>query len=132
MPSSETARRRRARLVTALLAWGFAVCAATAIGLTAVGAIGDGIMVSGQRPLTPQEVQARLIAASAAARPAPPAPTGAVSLVASAASEALTSPGGAVLARCRRWWSTDSSCARPATRTGPSSPAGAVWPWSPK
>ena len=101
MPSSEVSRRRRARLVTATLAWALAVCAATAIGLTAVGAIGDGIIGAGQRPLTPPEVQARLVAAAAAARPAPPVPAGEVSLLAGAASEALTSPGGAVLARCR-------------------------------
>jgi hypothetical protein len=98
--SSDPDRRRRARLTTATVAWLLAVLAATAIGLTAVGAIGAGIVGTGQRPLTPQEVQARLLAASAAARPAPVADRTTAEPPAAADAEALTSHGGTVLARC--------------------------------
>jgi len=100
VPSSDPYRRRRARLVTATVAWVLAVLAATAVGLTAVGAIGAGIVGTGQRPLTPQEVEARLLAASAA-RPAPIADrTAPVPAAASTPAEALAGRGGTVLARC--------------------------------
>jgi hypothetical protein len=95
---------RRPRPVAATLAWAVAVVGATTIGLTAVGAIGDGIIGSSQRPLNPQEVEARLTAAAAAARPAP-APGGVPTVAPPAAgattAEALGSRGGTVVARCR-------------------------------
>lgn len=98
MPGTEPARRRRARFLVATLAWVITVVAATAVGLTAVGAIGDGIIGSGQRPLTSQEVQARLLAAAARPAAVPGAPARAP---ASPAPYALASRGGTVLARCR-------------------------------
>jgi hypothetical protein len=93
-------RGRRARLLVATLAWLLGVVGATAVGLMAVGAIGDGIIGSGQRPLSPPEVQARLLAAAAATRPAA-APGDVVQPLAAAAPEALASRGGTVLAQCR-------------------------------
>jgi hypothetical protein len=99
VPGSETTRRRRARLLIATLAWVVGVFAATAVGMMAVGAIGDGIIGTGQRPLTAQEVEARLVA-PAGARPAP-ASGNVVQPLASAAPDALASRGGTVLAHCR-------------------------------
>jgi hypothetical protein len=98
MPGSKTGGRRRTGLVAGILAWMIVVCAATAVGLTAVGAVGDGIVGAGQRPLTEAEVQARLRTAGAI----PPAPVadGSVRPLASVGPEALASRGGTVLAQC--------------------------------
>ncbi len=57
-------------MVAGVAAWAAAVGAALVVGLTAVGAIGAGLLGPGQQPLTPAEVDARL----ASAEPAAPAP----------------------------------------------------------
>lgn len=101
MPSPPARRPPPARNVTAALAWLVAAVAATLVGLTAVGAIGSGIVGTAQPQLSPAEVDARLAAAgttgpAASATPAAtvtvPEPTG--------ATDVLASAGGSVVARC--------------------------------
>jgi hypothetical protein len=87
----------RTRVVAGVAAWAAAVGAALVVGLTAVGAIGAGLLGPGQEPLTPAEVDARL----ASADPATPAlgtPTAAAPQVGS--PEVIATAGGTVLARC--------------------------------
>jgi len=79
-------------VVAGVAAWAAAVGAALVVGLTAVGAIGAGLLGPGQQPLTPAEVDARL----ASADPATPAPGTAVA----APPEVIATAGGTVLARC--------------------------------
>lgn len=79
-------------MVAGVAAWAAAVGAALVVGLTAVGAIGAGLLGPGQQPLTPAEVDARL----ASADPATPAPGTAVA----APPEVIATAGGTVLARC--------------------------------
>jgi hypothetical protein len=89
----------RTRLVAGVAAWAAALGAALIVGLTAVGAIGAGLLGPEQQPLTPAEVDARL----ASAEPAPPVatPTAAPAPVESGtAPEVIATDGGTVLARC--------------------------------
>jgi hypothetical protein len=90
----------RTRLVAGVAAWAAALGAALVVGLTAVGAIGAGLLGPGQQPLTPAEVDARLASAEPAApvdTPAtvPPAPGGS-----GTAPQVIATDGGTVLARC--------------------------------
>ena len=78
-------------------AWAGAVGAALVVGLTAVGAIGAGLLGPGQQPLTPAEVDARL----ASAEPAAPAPVPPVTAGPQVGSpDVIATAGGTVLARC--------------------------------
>jgi len=89
----------RTRLVAGVAAWAAALGAALVVGLTAVGAIGAGLLGPAQQPLTPAEVDARL----ASAEPAPPVDTRAAVSPAvdpGAAPEVIATDGGTVLARC--------------------------------
>ena len=89
----------RTRLVAGVAAWAAALGAALAVGLTAVGAIGAGLLGAEQQPLTPAEVDARL----ASAEPVAPAPqTAAPEVLAPevVAPEVIATAGGTVLARC--------------------------------
>lgn len=64
--------------MTGVLAWLVAVAAATLVGLTAVNAIGSGIVGPGQQPLAPGQVDARILAgpsAGASVAPGTPAPS---------------------------------------------------------
>lgn len=84
-------------MVAGVAAWAAAVGAALVVGLTAVGAIGAGLLGPGQQPLTPAEVDARL----ASAEPAPPAPETPLTAAPSTGSpEVIATAGGTVLARC--------------------------------
>ncbi|HWO65713.1 MAG TPA: hypothetical protein VNO31_37340, partial [Umezawaea sp.] len=56
----------RTRALTVALAWAAALGAATVVGMTAVNAIGSGIVGAGQEPLSQSEVDARLSATPAA------------------------------------------------------------------
>ena len=87
----------RTRVVAGVAAWAAAVGAALVVGLTAVGAIGAGLLGPGQQPLTPAEVDARLASAEPAA-PAPGTPLTAAPPVGS--PEVIATAGGTVLARC--------------------------------
>jgi hypothetical protein len=87
----------RTRVVAGVAAWAAAVGAALVVGLTAVGAIGAGLLGPGQQPLTPAEVDARLASADPAT-PAPGTPTAADAQVGS--PEVIATAGGTVLARC--------------------------------
>ncbi|HET6258418.1 MAG TPA: hypothetical protein VFE39_07185 [Pseudonocardia sp.] len=102
-----TSRRTRTALVA--LAWAALVVVATLVGMSAVGAIGSGILGDGQQPLTPAQVDDALAAArvapgpaSGSPAPAPPspAPSPASSVSATAATDVVASPGGTVVARC--------------------------------
>jgi hypothetical protein len=102
-----TSRRTRTALVA--LAWAALVVVATLVGMSAVGAIGSGILGDGQQPLTPAQVDDALAAARVAPRPASgspapappsPAPSPASSVSATAATDVVASPGGTVVARC--------------------------------
>ena len=88
----------RTRLVAGVAAWAAALGAALVVGLTAVGAIGAGLLGPGQQPLTPAEVDARL----ASAEPAAPVDTPAAVPPADpvATPEVIATDGGTVLARC--------------------------------
>jgi hypothetical protein len=88
----------RTRLVAGVAAWAAALGAALVVGLTAVGAIGAGLLGPGQQPLTPAEVDARL----ASAEPAAPVDTPAAVPPAApvATPEVIATDGGTVLARC--------------------------------
>jgi hypothetical protein len=89
--------------VLAVLAWAATVVVATLVGMSAVGAMGSGILGAGEEPLTPAQVDQAL--AAARATPAPPPPTPAPPTPDAQAApvgptEVVTSPGGTVLARC--------------------------------
>jgi len=89
----------RTRLVAGVAAWAAALGAALVVGLTAVGAIGAGLLGAEQQPLTPAEVDARL----ASAEPVAPAPQTSAPEVAAPeviAPEVIATAGGTVLARC--------------------------------
>lgn len=89
----------RTRALTVALAWAAALVAATVVGLTAVNAIGSGIVGAGQRPLSQSEVDARL-----SVLPSPPrtSPTPTTTSTPDPAVEptVVTSQGGTVVARC--------------------------------
>ncbi|WP_433290073.1 hypothetical protein ACQPZQ_42200 [Pseudonocardia sp. CA-142604] len=94
-----TPRRTHPALVA--LAWAAAVVVATLVGMSAVGAIGTGILGGGQQPLTPAEVDQALAAARSAptppvAAPPPVSPTP----PSPAAADVVASPGGTIVARC--------------------------------
>jgi hypothetical protein len=100
---------RRTRMALVALAWAALVVVATLVGMSAVGAIGSGILGDGHQPLTPAQVDQALAAARAAPGPtsgspppAPlaPAPVPASSVPATAATDVVASPGGTVVARC--------------------------------
>ncbi|GAA1191317.1 hypothetical protein GCM10009608_28720 [Pseudonocardia alaniniphila] len=75
--------------------------AATLVGMSAVGAIGTGILGGGQQPLTPAEVDRALAAARSAPTPPLAAPPPVSPLPPSpAAADVVASPGGTIVARC--------------------------------
>jgi hypothetical protein len=93
----------RTRLVAGVAAWAAALGAALVVGLTAVGAIGAGLLGPGQQPLTPAEVDARLASAEPAApvdTPAAVPPADPVPREAGTAPQVIATDGGTVLARC--------------------------------
>jgi hypothetical protein len=93
----------RTRALTVVLAWAAALVAATVVGVTAVNAIGSGIVGAGQRPLSQSEVDARLAALpSAPSAPTTPSPTSSSTPPPEPVVEptVVTSPGGSVIARC--------------------------------
>ena len=82
-------------------AWAAALGAALVVGLTAVGAVGAGLLGPGPQPLTPAEVDARLASAEPAAEPVAPASPPAVPPAdPGTAPEVIATAGGTVLARC--------------------------------
>jgi hypothetical protein len=92
----------RTRVVTVVLAWSAALVAATTVGITAVNAIGSGIVGAGQRPLSQSEVDARLAASTPTTRPTTttsPSPASS-SPPANSDTRAIPSQGGTVIARC--------------------------------
>jgi hypothetical protein len=97
-----TPRRTHPALVA--LAWAAAVVVATLVGMSAVGAIGTGILGGGQQPLTPAEVDQALAAARSVPNPpvAAPPPASPVSPAppSPAAADVVASPGGTIVARC--------------------------------
>jgi hypothetical protein len=87
----------RTRVVAGVAAWAAAVGAALVVGLTAVGAIGAGLLGPDQQPLTPAEVDARL----ASAEPSPPSPEPPATAGPQVGSpDVIATAGGTVLARC--------------------------------
>lgn len=91
-----------------MLAWLFAVAVATAVGITAVSAIGSGIVGSGPQPLSQSEVDAQL-AAVPRTSDVPPAgsPGTSPGVPPSTAAEVPADPskvfgvrGGTIIARC--------------------------------
>jgi hypothetical protein len=96
-------RSPRARTALVALAWAAAVVVATLVGMSAVGAIGPGILGSGRQPLTPTQVDQALAAARAVPAPAPVAPAAPPSppsVSNAAGADVVTSPGGTIVARC--------------------------------
>jgi hypothetical protein len=89
----------RTRVAAAVVAWQAAVGAALAVGLSAVGAIGTGLLGPGPEPLTPVEVDARLASAEPASTPVS-VPTEPVAGPPPPAPEVIATAGGTVLARC--------------------------------
>jgi len=109
--------RSRTRLAAGVAAWLAALCAALAVGLSAVGAIGSGLLGPGPEPLTPAEVDSRLAAADTADAAGPAASSGPVAAGTGASAPddvpatgpaagpageptVLATAGGTVLARC--------------------------------
>jgi hypothetical protein len=93
----------RTRLAAGVAAWAAALGVALVVGLTAVGAVGAGLLGPGPQPLSQAEVDARLASAEPAApQPAPaPLPTSSGSApVDTGAPEVVATAGGTVLARC--------------------------------
>jgi len=87
--------------VAGVAAWAAALGAALVVGLTAVGAVGAGLLGPGPQPLTPAEVDARLASAEPAAEPVAPASPPAVPPAdPGTAPEVIATAGGTVLARC--------------------------------
>lgn len=109
-------RSGRARTAGVVLAWLVAVAVATVVGMVAVGAIGSGIVSSGERPLSADEVNRRLAqpsgtapsagpgtAASTSTPPATPASQGQPSAATSppgGPTRVFGTAGGTVIARC--------------------------------
>ncbi|OLF17958.1 hypothetical protein BU204_09110 [Actinophytocola xanthii] len=99
-----------------MLLWLVAAAAATAVGLTAVGAIGTDLLGSGSTPLSESEVDAQLASrradtttppptsppptTSASRPPASPGRTSPPKQRESARSTTTTTPGGTVISRC--------------------------------
>ncbi|MET1074007.1 MAG: hypothetical protein ABWY11_15280 [Umezawaea sp.] len=98
----------RTRAVTAVLAWSGALVAATLVGMTAVDAIGSGIVGAGGQPLSQSEVDARLSTARSTTTTTPPntttppttTTTTAPTTTTTATAEVVASQGGTVIARC--------------------------------
>lgn len=91
----------RTRLAAGVAAWAAALGVALVVGLTAVGAVGAGLLGPGPQPLTPAEVDARLASAEPAApQPTPQPDTPAPVPADTGAPEVIATAGGTVLARC--------------------------------
>jgi hypothetical protein len=91
---------RKGRVTTGVLLWLVAAAAATAVGMTAVAAIGTDIFGAGNDPLTEAEVEAML-----ATQTRPPTTSSTSSTTPPPTSQApeptsIPSLGGTVLARC--------------------------------
>jgi hypothetical protein len=84
----------------AALAWAAAAVAATLVGMSAVGAIGSGLLGPAREPLTAAQVDTELAAARAAAAPIPPSAAANPGPAPDGANEVVGSPGGTIIARC--------------------------------
>jgi hypothetical protein len=106
---------RRGRITTGVLLWLVAAVAATAVGMTAVGAIGTDLFGGGSTPLSQSEVDAQLASRRAtttrpptnpppATSTSPPATTTARSSSAppprAGRGTTTTTTGGTVISRC--------------------------------
>jgi hypothetical protein len=90
----------RTRLAAGVAAWLAALVAALVVGLSAVGAIGTGLLGASQQPLTPAEVDARLASTDPAAPAVPANPVPPSPVEPAPAPEVIATAGGTVLARC--------------------------------
>jgi len=93
-------RAPRTRLAAGAVAWVLACVAALAVGLTAVNAIGTGLLGPADEPLTSGQGDAALASATAGPSAVPsaapsPAPD------AAGLPEVVATAGGTVIARCR-------------------------------
>lgn len=104
------AKARSARITAGALVWLAAAVAATVVGMTAVGAIGDDILGSAQAPISQAEVERRLAAVStptatpsatptASATP-PGNPTTPATTTPPADSRLTTTEAGSIISRC--------------------------------
>jgi hypothetical protein len=91
--------RPRTRAAAGVVAWVVAVSVALVVGLTAVGAIGSGLLGAAQQPMTPAQVTAALASTDPPA-PVAPAPAAPSAAPAAAAPDVIATAGGTVLARC--------------------------------
>lgn len=95
---------RKGRVTTGVLLWLVAAAAATAVGMTAVAAIGTDIFGAGNDPLTEAEVEAMLATQTQPPNTSSTSPTTSVPSTppTSQAPEptSIPSAGGTVLARC--------------------------------
>jgi hypothetical protein len=91
--------RPRTRAAAGVVAWVVAVSVALVVGLTAVGAIGSGLLGAAQQPMTPAQVTAALASTDPPA-PVAPAPAAPSAAPAAAAPDVIATAGGTVLAHC--------------------------------
>jgi hypothetical protein len=90
---------RKGRLTTGVLLWLVAAAAATAVGMTAVGAIGTDIFGAGNDPLSEAEVEAMLATETRTTSATPPSSAPPPTSQAPTPTE-IPTVGGTVLARC--------------------------------
>lgn len=90
---------RKGRVTTGVLLWLVAAAAATAVGMTAVAAIGTDIFGGGSDPLSEAEVEAMLATQTQTQPPTTSATTPPPTSEAPQPTE-IPSAGGTVLARC--------------------------------
>ncbi|OLF12898.1 hypothetical protein BLA60_06475 [Actinophytocola xinjiangensis] len=91
---------RRGRVTTGVLLWLVAAAAATAVGMTAVSAIGTDIFGSGPTPLSQSEVDSELSTAPSPTSQPPSSTTSPPSSPPGGASRETTTAGGTVISRC--------------------------------
>ena len=104
----------RTRLAAGFAAWLAAVATALVVGLSAVGAIGTGLLGPSQQPLTPAEVDARLAATDPADLTAPdPTPVDPTPDEAATTPQVIATAGG----RSSPMW-RNAPAARARPRTG--------------
>lgn len=91
------------RAATGVVLWLAAAVAATAVGMFAVGAIGEDIFGADRRPLSESEVDEQLAGATTRPTTTPPAATSTRSTTSeppAPRATPVTTDGGTVLARC--------------------------------
>ena len=91
---------RRGRVTTGVLLWLVAAAAATAVGMTAVSAIGTDIFGSGPTPLSQSEVDSELSTAPSPTSQPPSSTTSPPSSPPGGVSRETTTAGGTVISRC--------------------------------